>query len=100
MPTESYGFDLSLFFSVKINSLILNSSAYDSVLNEKVAIKKVFKIFEHDREFQKRILREIKILKHFDHENVCIFTILKIVEHFFIFFAIDHLLDGFNSTKK
>lgn len=45
-------------------------SAIDAELNEKVAIKKVFNIFEHDHEFQKRILREIKILKHFEHENV------------------------------
>lgn len=35
-----------------------------------MAIKKIFGIFNHDLEFQKRILREIKILKHFDHENV------------------------------
>ncbi|KAG2382799.1 hypothetical protein C9374_004766 [Naegleria lovaniensis] len=45
-------------------------SAFDSDLNENVAIKKVFNIFDHDREFQKRVLREIKILKHFDHENI------------------------------
>ena len=49
-------------------------SAHDTVINEKVAIKKVFNIFEHDREFQKRILREIKILKHFDHENIICLT--------------------------
>jgi serine/threonine protein kinase len=45
-------------------------SAFDESKHQKVAIKKVFKIFDHDREFQKRILREIKILKHFQHENV------------------------------
>ncbi|KAL9650604.1 hypothetical protein ABK040_006405 [Willaertia magna] len=49
-------------------------SAYDSDLKENVAIKKVFNIFEHDREFQKRVLREIKILKHFDHENIICLT--------------------------
>jgi len=49
-------------------------SAIDSELNEKVAIKKVFNIFEHDHEFQKRILREIKILKHFEHENIICLT--------------------------
>jgi len=49
-------------------------SAHDTAINEKVAIKKVFNIFEHDREFQKRILREIKILKHFDHENIICLT--------------------------
>jgi serine/threonine protein kinase len=49
-------------------------SAHDTAINEKVAIKKVFNIFEHDKEFQKRILREIKILKHFDHENIICLT--------------------------
>lgn len=49
-------------------------SAIDAELNEKVAIKKVFNIFEHDHEFQKRILREIKILKHFEHENIICLT--------------------------
>jgi serine/threonine protein kinase len=39
-------------------------------LEEKKAIKKIFGLFEQDFEFQKRIFREIKILKHFDHENV------------------------------
>ena len=46
-------------------------SAWDKERNENVAIKKIFNIFEHDREYQKRILREVKILRHFDGcENV------------------------------
>eukprot|EP01027_Heterolobosea_sp_BB2_P006587 GEZU01009931.1.p1 GENE.GEZU01009931.1~~GEZU01009931.1.p1 ORF type:complete len:238 (+),score=79.12 GEZU01009931.1:255-968(+) len=36
---------------------------------EMVAIKKVFGVFEHSKDFQKRILREIKILKHLKHKN-------------------------------
>ena len=36
---------------------------------EKVAIKKVSKAFE-DLVDAKRILREIKLLRHFDHENI------------------------------
>jgi serine/threonine protein kinase len=44
-------------------------SASDSRDKEKVAIKKVSKAFE-DLVDAKRILREIKLLRHFDHENV------------------------------
>lgn len=45
------------------------SSAENSETQEKVAIKKVSKAFE-DLVDAKRILREIKLLQHFDHENV------------------------------
>jgi serine/threonine protein kinase len=37
--------------------------------NEKVAIKKIPRAFD-DVVDAKRILREIKLLRHFDHENV------------------------------
>lgn len=45
------------------------SSAENQETSEKVAIKKVSKAFE-DIVDAKRILREIKLLQHFDHENV------------------------------
>jgi hypothetical protein len=35
-----------------------NSSARDTETDQDVAIKKIFNIFEHDKEYQKRILRE------------------------------------------
>lgn len=44
-------------------------SALDKSTNRKVAIKKVSKAFE-DLIDAKRILREIKLLRYFDHENV------------------------------
>lgn len=44
-------------------------SANDAKDKEKVAIKKVTKAFE-DLVDAKRILREIKLLRHFDHENI------------------------------
>jgi len=44
-------------------------SARDNTNNEKVAIKKISKAFEHLKD-TKRILREIKLLKHFHHENI------------------------------
>ena len=44
-------------------------SAYDHKSKTKVAIKKVPKAFE-DLIDAKRIVREIKLLKFFDHENV------------------------------
>ena len=42
----------------------------DNRYNRKVAIKKCTNAFE-DVIDGKRILREIKLLQHFDHENVC-----------------------------
>ena len=44
-------------------------SAEDSETGQKVAIKKVPKAFE-DCVDAKRILREIKLMRHFNHENV------------------------------
>ena len=44
-------------------------SAYDHKTKSKVAIKKIPKAFE-DLIDAKRIVREIKLLKFFDHENV------------------------------
>jgi serine/threonine protein kinase len=46
------------------------SSAKDNMTGEKVAIKKISKAFEHLKD-TKRTLREIKLLRHFHHENVC-----------------------------
>ena len=44
-------------------------SAQDNLTGEKVAIKKINKAFEHLTD-TKRTLREVKILRHFNHENV------------------------------
>jgi len=44
-------------------------SALDNHTGEKVAIKKINKAFEHLTD-TKRTLREVKILRHFNHENV------------------------------
>ncbi|CAH8350040.1 unnamed protein product [Eruca vesicaria subsp. sativa] len=41
----------------------------DSETNEKVAIKKIGHAFENKIE-TKRTLREIKLLRHFEHENI------------------------------
>jgi len=52
-------------------------SAQNTESGEKVAIKKIPHAFD-DIIDAKRILREIKLLRHFDHENViCIMDILK-----------------------
>lgn len=45
-------------------------SGTDTESGERVAVKKVIGVFEHDHDFQKRILRELRILAHFDHENI------------------------------
>jgi len=44
-------------------------SAYDTMLQQKVAIKKIEKAFEHST-FTKRTLREIKILRLLRHDNI------------------------------
>lgn len=44
-------------------------SAFDHSIKAKVAIKKIPKAFE-DLIDAKRIVREIKLLKFFDHENI------------------------------
>jgi len=44
-------------------------SAKDNLTQDKVAIKKIGKAFEHLKD-TKRTLREIKLLKHFHHENI------------------------------
>jgi serine/threonine protein kinase len=44
-------------------------SATDSISGKKVAIKKIGKAFD-DLVDGKRILREVKLLRHFDHLNV------------------------------
>ena len=44
-------------------------SAYDSETRRKVAIKKIPCAFE-DLVDAKRIIREIKLLKHMEHENI------------------------------
>ena len=45
-------------------------SAFDTEKKERVAVKKLTRAFE-SVELAKRSYREIKILKHMDHENVC-----------------------------
>jgi hypothetical protein len=45
------------------------SAAEDTKTAAKVAIKKVGRVFK-DLTDAKRIVREIKLMRHFDHENV------------------------------
>jgi hypothetical protein len=55
-------------------------SVYDQVTRTKVAIKKISNLFERERSFQKRILRECKILRHLlKHENVCLSILLLLL---------------------
>ncbi|KAI5386808.1 hypothetical protein KIW84_073089 [Lathyrus oleraceus] len=47
----------------------VNSSAHNSETNEHVAVKKIANAFDNKID-AKRTLREIKLLRHMDHENV------------------------------
>lgn len=49
--------------------LTSRSAAKDNHSDQRVAIKKIAKAFENLKD-TKRILREIKLLRHFSHENV------------------------------
>jgi mitogen-activated protein kinase 1/3 len=49
--------------------LFPHSSAIDKTREKHVAIKKISRVFD-DPVDAKRILREIKLMKKFDHENV------------------------------
>eukprot|EP00307_Rebecca_sp_RCC1486_P009513 CAMPEP_0119406022 /NCGR_PEP_ID=MMETSP1335-20130426/511_1 /TAXON_ID=259385 /ORGANISM="Chrysoculter rhomboideus, Strain RCC1486" /LENGTH=405 /DNA_ID=CAMNT_0007430079 /DNA_START=60 /DNA_END=1273 /DNA_ORIENTATION=+ len=70
-------------------------SALDNWSNEKVAIKKITKAFDHLTD-TKRTLREIKILRHFQHENVIqIKDILRppSIDHFEDVYIVSELMD-------
>lgn len=58
-----FGMDLLIIYVVN------DSAALDTRTNKKVAIKKVTNAFQ-DLVDAKRILREMKLLRHFKHENV------------------------------
>lgn len=72
----------------------LFSSALNSETNEYVAIKKIANAFDNKID-AKRTLREIKLLRHMDHENVseslyvtmCVYIFLRIIfleKHFIL----------------
>ena len=70
-------------------------SALDNQTGEKVAIKKINKAFDHLTD-TKRTLREVKILRHFNHENVIrIKDILRpaSVEQFDDVYIVSELMD-------
>lgn len=64
---------------IKSVDLCCFSSVLNSETNEMVAIKKIANAFDNHMD-AKRTLREIKLLRHLDHENVrdwlepCFFT--------------------------
>lgn len=53
-----------------------NSSAKDQLTNQAVAVKKIMKPFSTPV-LSKRTYRELKLLKHLRHENVCYSTGLE-----------------------
>lgn len=50
-------------------TLYCSSAAVDSETHEEIAIKKIGKAFDNKVD-AKRTLREIKLLRHLEHENV------------------------------
>lgn len=51
-----------------------SSAAVDSETQEEIAIKKIGKAFDNKVD-AKRTLREIKLLRHLEHENVTLLLI-------------------------
>lgn len=68
-------------------------AAKDNLTGEKVAIKKISKAFEHLKD-TKRILREIKLLHHFHHENiVSLKDMLMVSRNFEDVYIVTELMD-------
>ena len=61
----------------KCDILICFSAAVNMETREEVAIKKIGNAFDN-RIDAKRTLREIKLLRHMDHENVSFITIITL----------------------
>ena len=57
------------FKLLKHDSLLINSSATNSATGEQVAIKKLSRPFQTTMH-AKRSFRELKLLRHMNHENV------------------------------
>jgi len=71
------------FLTLKLYEKNRFSSADDLTENRKVAIKKIHNAFE-DMTDSKRLLREIKLMRHLQHENVS--RLLSVVFIHFVFF--------------
>ena len=67
MWASSILFDISFDFSYYLYLFI--SSAVDEGSQQKYAIKKIANVFENTED-AKRILREIILMRRFDHENI------------------------------
>ena len=61
---------LALVFGLAVSPLLTCSSALDTEKNRRVAVKKLSSPFQGVIH-AKRCYREMKLLTHMDHENVC-----------------------------
>lgn len=66
----SYGMVWYVVLNVLFDLLIILSSAINQETGQKVAIKKIENTFVNHKD-TKRTLREIKLLRYFEHDNVC-----------------------------
>ncbi|KAL9662526.1 hypothetical protein QQ045_027359 [Rhodiola kirilowii] len=99
LPFQSFTFltDNVFFFTKDLTTpfSIVSSAAVDSETREEVAIKKIGNAFDN-RIDAKRTLREIKLLRHMDHENViAIRDIIRppVKEHFNDVYIVYDLMD-------
>jgi mitogen-activated protein kinase 1/3 len=74
-----------------------SSSALDTVTQERVAIKKINNVFSQGTEYAKRILREVKVLKHFRHHDniICLKSLIlpRSFEEFNDVYIVTDLMD-------
>jgi serine/threonine protein kinase len=72
-------------------------SALDTVTQERVAIKKINNVFSQGTEYAKRILREVKVLKHFRHHDniICLKSLIlpRSFEEFNDVYIVTDLMD-------
>lgn len=71
------------------NPTAANSSARDQLTNQNVAVKKIMKPFSTPV-LAKRTYRELKLLKHLKHENVCQSWIPYLAALYFLMLTYDH----------
>ena len=71
--TKVFNFQIPNYYQIKgaigQGSYGVVMSALDMRNNSRVAIKKIVNLFEQNEFFQKRILREVKIMKHYSLTN-------------------------------
>ena len=74
-------------------------SALDKLSGEKYAIKKIAKVFDNNED-AKRILREIILMKRFNHENIIKMVLIVTLAVSMVFYFVRFLASNFFFTSS